>query len=45
MKLAVLAAILTTLMSLSGLDDPGLTAARKTRDRGDVKALHIEITK
>ena len=45
MKLAVLAAILTTLVSLSRLDDPGLTAARKARDLGDVKVLQTEITK
>src|SRR3977135_2999569 len=45
MKLAVLAAILSTVMSLSGPDDPGLTAARKARDLGDVKALQTEITK
>jgi tetratricopeptide (TPR) repeat protein len=45
MKLAVLAAILTTFLSLSGPDDPGLTAARKARDLGDVKALQTEITK
>jgi tetratricopeptide (TPR) repeat protein len=45
MKLAVLAAILTTFMSLSGPDDPGLTAARKARDLGDVKVLQTEITK
>ena len=45
MKLAVLAAILTTFMSLSSPDDPGLTAARKARDLGDVKALQTEITK
>lgn len=45
MKLAVLVAILTAFMSLSGPDDPGLTAARKARDVGDVKALQTEITK
>jgi tetratricopeptide (TPR) repeat protein len=45
MKLAVLAAILTTFMSLIGPDDPGLTAARKARDLGDVKTLQTEITK
>lgn len=45
MKLALLAAILTTCLCLSGSDDPGLTAARKARDLGDVKALQTEITK
>ena len=45
MKLAVLAAILATFMSLGGPDDPGLTAARKARDLGDVKALQTQITK
>ena len=44
MKLVVLAAILTTFMCL-GPDDPGLTAARKARDLGDVKTLQNEITK
>jgi tetratricopeptide (TPR) repeat protein len=32
-------------MSLSSPDDPGLTAARKARDLGDVKVLQTEITK
>lgn len=45
MKLAVLAAILTTFMSLGPLDDPSLTAARKARDLGAVKVLQTEITK
>jgi len=45
MKLAFLAAILTTFMSLNGLDDPGLIAARTARDGGDVKTLQTEITK
>jgi tetratricopeptide (TPR) repeat protein len=45
MKLAFLAAILLTLMSFGGADDPSLTAARKARDRGDVKTLQTEITK
>jgi tetratricopeptide (TPR) repeat protein len=45
MKLALLASILTAFMSLSGLDDPGLAAARKARDLGDVKVLQTEITK
>jgi lipopolysaccharide biosynthesis regulator YciM len=45
MKLVVLAAILTTCMFLSGPDDPGLTAARKARDLGDVKSLQTEITR
>ena len=45
MKLAVLAAILATFISLCGPDDPGLTAARKARDLGDVKVLQTEITK
>ena len=45
MKLAVLAAILITFMSLSSPEDPGLTAARKARDQGDVKVLQTEITK
>ena len=45
MKLVVLVAILVTLISLSGPDDPGLTAARKARDQGDVKTLQVEITK
>ena len=43
MKLAVLAIILS--ISLTALDDPALTIARKARDRGDVKALQAEITK
>src|SRR5437868_14673303 len=45
MKLVVLVAILTVFVSLSGPDDPGLTAARKARDQGDVKTLQTEITK
>ena len=45
MKLAVLVAILTVFVSLSGPDDPGLTAARKARDQGDVKTLQTEINK
>jgi len=45
MKLTVLAAILTTFLSLSGPDDPGLTAACRARDLGDVKVLQTEITK
>src|SRR5437868_15526743 len=45
MKLVVLVAILTVFVSLSGPDDPGLTAARKARDQGDVKPLETEITK
>jgi tetratricopeptide (TPR) repeat protein len=45
MKLVVLAAILTTYLFLSGPDDPGLTAARKARDLGDVKSLQTEITR
>jgi tetratricopeptide (TPR) repeat protein len=45
MKLVVLAAILISLISWSGPEDPGLTAARKSRDVGDVKALQTEITK
>src|SRR2546430_427746 len=45
MKLAVLVAILTVFVSLSGPDDPGLTAARKARNQGDVKTLQVEITK
>lgn len=42
MKLAVLAVILSTFISLT---NPGLTTARKARDRGDVKTLQAEITK
>jgi tetratricopeptide (TPR) repeat protein len=45
MKLVVLVAILTVFVSPSGPDDPGLTAARKARDQGDVKTLQVEITK
>lgn len=44
MKLAILAAILTTLISPIRPDDPSLAAARKARDRGNVKALQTEIT-
>jgi hypothetical protein len=40
MKLALLAAILTALISVSGPDDP----ARKARDIGDVKTPQTEIT-
>jgi tetratricopeptide (TPR) repeat protein len=45
MKLVVLAAILISLIWWSGPEDPGLTAARKSRDVGDVKALQTEISK
>jgi tetratricopeptide (TPR) repeat protein len=45
MRLLVIAAILTTLISTSGSDDSSVIAARKARDQGDVKALQIEITK
>lgn len=45
MKLAVLAAILITFISLTSVDDPSLTSARKARDLGNVKALQTEITK
>jgi tetratricopeptide (TPR) repeat protein len=45
MKRALLAAVLTTLVSLCFPDDPTLTASRKARDQGDVKMLRTEITK
>ncbi len=45
MKLAVLATILIALLSLSTKDDPDLGAARKARDRGDIKVLQNEICK
>lgn len=44
MKLALLAAILTTFISLSASDDPALSTARRARDSGDVKTLQTEIT-
>src|SRR2546423_15053272 len=45
MKLIVLVAILATLIPIRGPDGPGLTAARKARDQGDIKTLQTEITK
>jgi len=45
MKLAVIAAFLTSLLCLTVPDGAELTALRKARDVGDIKTLQTEITR